>query len=63
VETQAHRQCRLLNLGLDQIKNAYTAWMGPLVRVVYSGLNQSVLRLDRVKSYSCDYQAKFPEDV
>jgi hypothetical protein len=33
----------------------YTAWMEPLVRVTYSGLTQSVLRLDRVKSSSSDY--------
>jgi hypothetical protein len=37
--------------------------MGPLVRVMYSGLTQSVFILDRVKSSSCDYPAKIPVDV
>jgi hypothetical protein len=32
--------------------------MGPLVRVTYSGLNQSVFILDRVKSSSCDCPEK-----
>jgi hypothetical protein len=40
----------------------YTAWMGPLVRVTYSGLTQSVFRLDRMKSSSCDCPAKIPVD-
>jgi hypothetical protein len=37
------------------------AWMGALVRVTYSGLTQSVFRLDRVKSSSFDLPAKFPQ--
>ncbi len=36
--------------------------MGPFVRVTYSGLTQSVFRLDRVKSSSCDLPAKIPVD-
>jgi hypothetical protein len=36
--------------------------MGPLVRVIYSGLIQSVFRLDRVKSSSCDCPEKIPVD-
>jgi hypothetical protein len=32
------------------------------VRVVYSGLPQSVFRLDRVKSSSCDSPVKIPMD-
>ena len=36
--------------------------MGPLGRVTYSGLTQSVFRLDRVKSSSCDLPAKIPVD-
>jgi hypothetical protein len=58
-----HRQNKVLNLGLDQITNLYTAWMGPLVRVTYSGLSQSIFRLDRLKSSSCDCPAKIPVDV
>jgi hypothetical protein len=41
----------------------YTTWMGPLVRVTYSGLTQSVFILDRVKSSSCDCPAKIPVAV
>jgi hypothetical protein len=41
----------------------YTAWIGPLVRVKYSGLTQSVFRVDRVKSNSCDCPAEIPVDV
>jgi hypothetical protein len=37
--------------------------MGPLVRVTYSGLTQSMFRLDRVKSTSCDYPEKIPVPV
>jgi hypothetical protein len=37
--------------------------MGPLVRVTYSCLTQSVFRLDRVKSSSCDCPEKVPVDV
>jgi hypothetical protein len=37
--------------------------MGPLVRVTYSGLTQSVFRLDRVKSSSCDCPEKIPMAV
>jgi hypothetical protein len=33
------------------------------VRVTYSGLTQSVFRLDRVKSSSCDGPEKIPMDV
>jgi hypothetical protein len=40
----------------------YTAWMGPLVSIAYSGLTQSVFRWDRVKSSSCDFSAKTPVD-
>jgi hypothetical protein len=36
----------------------YIPLMGPLVRVMYSGLTQSVFRLDRVKSSSCDCSAR-----
>jgi hypothetical protein len=59
VETQAQT---VLTLGLEQIPK-YTAWMGPLVRVTYSGLTQSVFRLDRVKSISCDCPENIPLDV
>jgi hypothetical protein len=59
VETQAQT---VLTLGLDQITKFYTAWMGPLVRVTYSGLTQSVFRLDRVNSSSCDCPEKIPVD-
>jgi hypothetical protein len=45
-----------------RLANLYTAWMGPLVRVTYSGLTQSVFILDRVKSSSCDCPAKIPVD-
>ena len=34
----------------------------PWVRVAYSGPTQSVFRLDRVKSSSCDLPAKIPVD-
>jgi hypothetical protein len=37
--------------------------MGPLVRVTYSGLIQSVFILDRVNSSSCDCPAKIPVDM
>jgi hypothetical protein len=57
VETQAQT---VLTLGLTRLPNLYTAWMGPLVRVTYSGLIQSVLILDRVKSSSCDCPEKIP---
>jgi hypothetical protein len=43
-----------------RLPNFYTASMGPLVRVMYRGLTQSVFRLDRVKSSSCDCPAKIP---
>jgi hypothetical protein len=46
-----------------RLPNLYTAWMGPLVRVTYSGLTQSVFRLDRVKSSSCDCPTKIPVDM
>jgi hypothetical protein len=36
--------------------------MGHLARVTYSGLTQSVLRLDGVKSSSCDCPEKIPVD-
>jgi hypothetical protein len=51
-----HRQCELWVW--TRLPNLYTAWIGPLVRVTYSGLIQSVLRLDRVKSSSCDFPEK-----
>jgi hypothetical protein len=60
VETQAQT---VSTLDLDQSTNLYTAWMGPLVRVMYSGLTQSVFILDRVKSSSCDCPAKISVDV
>jgi hypothetical protein len=37
--------------------------MGPLVRVTYRGLSQSVFRLDRVKSSSCDCPEMISVDV
>jgi hypothetical protein len=37
--------------------------MGPLVRVTFFSLTQSVFRLDRVKSISCDCPEKIPVDV
>jgi hypothetical protein len=37
----------------------YTAWMGYLVRVTYSGLNQRLFRLDRLNSSSF----YFPENI
>jgi hypothetical protein len=46
----------------NRLPNLYTAWMGPLVRVTYRGLTQSVFILDRVKSSSCDFPAKIPVD-
>jgi hypothetical protein len=46
-----------------RLPNLYTAWMSPLVREMYSGLTQSVFRLDIVKSISCDCPAKIPVDV
>jgi hypothetical protein len=52
----------VLTLGLDQITNLYATWMGPLVRVMYRGLTESVFILDRVKSSSCDCPAKIPVD-
>jgi hypothetical protein len=60
VETQLQT---VLTLGLDQITKLYTAWMGSLVRVMYSGLTHSVFILDRVKPSSCDCPAKIPVDV
>jgi hypothetical protein len=39
------------------------AWMGPLMRVTYSGLTQSVLILDRMYSDFCDCPAKIPVAV
>jgi hypothetical protein len=36
--------------------------MGPLVRVMYSGLTQSVFSLDRVKYSSFECLEKFPKD-
>jgi hypothetical protein len=40
----------------------YTTWMGPLVRVTYRDLTQTLFRLDRVKSSCCDCPAKIPVD-
>jgi hypothetical protein len=37
--------------------------MGPLVRVMYDGLTQSLFILDRVKSSSYDCPAKIPVGV
>jgi hypothetical protein len=56
-----HRQCELWVW--TRLPNLYTAWMGPLVRVTYSGLTQSVFILDRVKSSSCDCPEKIPVAV
>jgi hypothetical protein len=39
-----------------RLPNLYTTWIGPLVRVKYSGLTQSVFRMGRVKSSSCDWK-------
>jgi hypothetical protein len=47
-----------LNFASGADYQLYTAWIGSLVRVTYSGLSQSVFRLDRVKSSSCDSQSK-----
>jgi hypothetical protein len=52
----------VLTLSLDQITNFFTAWIGPLVRVTYSGLIQSVFILDRVRSGSCDCPERIPVD-
>jgi hypothetical protein len=43
----------------------WTRWpnLYTLVRVTYSGLTQSVFRLDRVKSSSCDCPAKISVDI
>jgi hypothetical protein len=60
VETQAQT---VLTLGLDQITKFEYCLDGPLVRVMYSGLTQSVFRLNRVNSSSCDYSEKIPVDV
>jgi hypothetical protein len=49
-----------LTLGLDQITKFVYHLDGPLVRVTYSSLTQSVFILDRVKSSSCDCPAKIP---
>jgi hypothetical protein len=57
-----HRHCKLLNLGLDQITKFVYRLYGPLFRVTYSGLTQSVFILDRVKSSSCDCPEKIPVD-
>jgi hypothetical protein len=56
-----HRQCQLWVW--IRLPNLYTPWMGPLVSVMYSGLTQSVFRLDIVKSSSCDCPAKITVDV
>jgi hypothetical protein len=37
--------------------------MDPLVRVIYSGLTQSVFRLDRVKFISCDCPEMIPVNL
>jgi hypothetical protein len=60
VETQAQT---VLTLGLDQITKFMYRLDGPLVRVTYSGLTQSVFTMDRVKSSSCDFPAKIPVNV
>jgi hypothetical protein len=46
-----------------RLPNLYTTWMGPLVGVTYIGLTQSVFRLDRVKSNSCDFPERIHADV
>jgi hypothetical protein len=56
-----HRQCSLWVW--TRLPNLYTVWMGPLVRVTYSVLTQSVFILDRVKSSSCDCPEKIPVDM
>jgi hypothetical protein len=59
-ETQAQT---VINLWIwTRLPNLYTAWLGTLMRVTYSGLTQSVFRLDRVKSSSFDCQEKIPVD-
>jgi hypothetical protein len=60
-EVKAQAQA-VLTLGLDQITKFVYRLDGPLGRVMYSGLTQSVFRLDRVKSSSCDLPAKIPMD-
>jgi hypothetical protein len=46
----------------NRLPNLYIAWMGPLIRVTYSGLSQIVFRLDRMKSSSFDCLPKIPVD-
>jgi hypothetical protein len=58
VDTQAQT---VLTLGLDQITKFIYRLDGPLGE--YSGLTQSMLRLDRVKSSSCDCPEKIHVDV
>jgi hypothetical protein len=60
VETQAQT---VLTLGLDQITKFVYCLDGPLGEVPYSGLTQSVVILDRVKSSSCDCPANITVDV
>jgi hypothetical protein len=52
-----------VNSGLDRLPNLYTAWMCPLVRVTYRVLTQSLFRLDRLNSSSCDCPAKIHVSV
>jgi hypothetical protein len=61
VETQAQT---VLTLGMDEITKFIYRLDGllGLVRVAYSDLTQSVFRLDRVKSSSCDCPEKIPVD-
>jgi hypothetical protein len=59
VEAQAQT---VLTLGLDQISKFIYRLDGPLVRVTYNGLTQSMFRLDRVKSSFCDCPSKIHED-
>jgi hypothetical protein len=56
-----HRQCQLWVW--TRLPNLCTAWMDPLMRVMYRGLTQSVFRLDRVKSIYCDCTANILLDV
>jgi hypothetical protein len=60
VENQAQT---VLTLGLDQITKFVYHLDGLLGEKTYKGLTQSVFRLDRVKSSSCDCPAKIPVDV
>jgi hypothetical protein len=59
VETQA---LTALNLGLDQITKFIFLLDGPLVKVTYRGLTQSVFKLDRINSNLFYCPAESPVD-